>query len=659
MYENIVAKKRDPALLEYGERNLFRANIYPVSPEEQMRVVTEYSQICTYDSGNVTFNYPLCTGGKEQKIGNFLMYIKIKDQRPVKNIVSTSHGAATVKLKSEHNGVVYYRLNNFTPDKDFSIKYEIQSTELKTSFLTYRPENQDGYFLMMVAPQEETSANDIIKKDMIFVFDKSSSMSGMKIQQSKEALKYCIKNLAPDDRFNIITFSKNIEKYSKNLLPASDENILKAIEHIEKLESEGYTNLNDALVTAMKMFEHNSNQKTIIFLTDGIPTEGEKEISKIVKNVRKANMHNVRLFTFGVGDDVDDYLLLKLATDGHGAEQHVRTSESIETKISDFYGKISKPLLINLKLDFGKIKTAYTYPAILPDVFKGSQLIIAGRYKNSGKENVILRGEINGKPVSYNYNVDFPKKETHSNFIAPIWAKYRVDWALDYIKLNGEDDNLKKEIIKLSKTYMFITPYTSFFAAPKEEIDAANNQSSSNSSPSYSSGGDPLIKVLPPEGTRKIIALFPWGEAKSLKQDKNTGYWLCRFIIPKNTEHGTYNVSIIITRENGAKEKLVLSFQADKLPPEGHGTGNIAKTSDGWNVNIWVEATEDTYRADAVLPDGKMMKLDFSKNNKKWEGHFTLNKDISENSIMVPVVLYDRGHNIVTVEVEVKLNNDN
>lgn len=653
VYEQIVARKRDPALLEYAGRNLFRANLFPVSSKEPMRVVVEYSQVCDYDSGIVNFRYPLTAGGSEQKVGQFAITVNLRDQKPLKRVWCPSYPEASIALVAAteaHSASVSFEKSRFTPKTDFELRYELASSDFGVSFLTYREPAKDGYFMLMVAPQEQTTEADIVKKDIVFVFDKSGSMAGEKIQQARDALKFCLRNLGRNDRFGVVTFSDTIESASDKLLPATEANLNAVIKQIGALGADGATDINAALLKALGMFEPNTNQKTVIFLTDGLPTSGEQEVGKIVGNVKAANHRDARLFTFGVGDDVDDYLLLKLATDNHGAEQHVRAGESIEAAVSSFYSKVAKPVLVDLKLAFGSIKTRQVYPDQLPDIFKGKQLIVVGRYLNSGHQDLALSGQINGKPRRFVYPADFPEESTENGFIPRLWAKARVDWAVDSMRLKGENKELKDEVIALSKQYLFVTPYTSFLALPKEEAERL-----AAATPAAAPvGADPLIRVLAPPDTKRVLAIFPWGRTMPLVYDIATGYWKCRFVTPSFVPHGRYDVTLVLTRGDGTQQRLVISFEADRETPGGSGSSRVTRLRDGWQVRLSLQATDDTSRALAMLPSGDRLELSQNPDTGRWETTFRLTGTAGD-SVRVPVVLFDRGHNRLTLEVEVEL----
>ncbi len=647
-YEKLTGQKRDPALLEKVGRNLFQARIFPVKTDEPMRVELQYQQVLPYDSGAITYTYPLTMSGQQTTIGKLSISFEVRDQKPVVEIASPSH-PLKFERPDEHTGRASYAAADISPHNDLTAIYNVRSSEFGVSFLAHRPEGEDGYFMLMVAPQEETTEQDIVKKDVVFVFDKSGSMSGEKIVQARRALEFCIRQLGQDDRFSVVTFCDVITVFSNKLVPADQRHIMPALKYVESIEANGMTDINAALLTALKMLAKSDRQRTIIFLTDGLPTAGVTETKSIIDNVAAANTSNTRIFTFGVGDDVDDYLLLKIATGSRGAEEHVRTNESLYDKVAAFYAKISKPVLVNLKIDFGAIKTARVYPAILPDIFKGSQLIITGRYQNSGPQTIALSGEVNAQQRTFNYDADFPAQSDDSPFVARVWAKSRVDYLLDQIVLHGENEELKNEIIALSKQYMFVTPYTSMLAVPAD-TRAAMNQAR------YATGGDPWVKVTAPPDTVRVTAIFPWGETKPLLYDRREGRWTVRFIVPKDTVHGRYEVIIVITRQDGSQQHLTVGYEADLQPPTGMGRAFAKRSSGGWNLMLWVKASDDTERVDALLPGDELVGLDYDDRAGEYRTEVTIRaSEVTGPSLFVPVYVTDAAHNRLEIEVEVEL----
>lgn len=470
-YNAIVSRMKDPAILEQVGRNLFRAQIFPVSPDEPMRVELKYAEILPYDKGKIRYTYPLAMKGKATELADLTISAEVRDQKTIRKLYSETYDVDIVR-KGPHETNVSYETTHITPTKDFTIVYEVESEDVSVNFVAYRPDpDKPGYFLLLMCPQEKTSAEDLVKKDVIFVFDRSGSMKGDKIAQAKAAMKYCVESLSPNDRFNVVTFSSDTTSFREGLVPATKEMRKAAVDYIEGLEARGGTAINDSLLAALKMFDDSPNQKTIIFCTDGLPTVGETDAGKIIQNVKEGNRHNAHVFCFGVGDDVDDYLLLKLAAGNWGIEQHVKNDESIEAKVSEFFDKVSTPLLADLKLSFGDISTEMVHPRPLPDVFKGSQLVVAGRYRDAGPTTITLTGTLNGKQKTYPYKVEFPRKTTENAFVGRVWARKRIDYLVDLMRLDKENPEITDEVIDLSKEWTIQTPYTSFLAVPEKVSD--------------------------------------------------------------------------------------------------------------------------------------------------------------------------------------------
>ena len=647
-YERITGQRRDPALLEKVGRNLFQARIFPVTTKEPMKVELEFQQVLPYDSGHITYTYPLTVNGEQQTINDLTIQVKLKDQKPITKVESATH-KLSITQPDPNTVTASFEASKVRPDKDFALTYTVTSAEFGINFLTHRHQGEPGYFMLMVAPQEQTTEADIIKKDVIFVFDKSGSMEGDKIDQAKRALRFCVTHLAKDDRFSLITFCDSLSVFKPELVEASKRNVGDAVDYVEKLQADGGTDINTALTKALGMMEKSQRQRTIIFLTDGLPTVGEQDTAKIIDNIAKANATGTRLFPFGVGDDVDDYLLLKIATGNRGAEEHVRTGEKIDSKVSTFFAKVSVPVLVNLAIDFGKAGTEEIYPAILPDVFKGSQLIVAGRYKGESADPIVLTGEINGRKKTFSYPGTFPRESEDNRFIARLWAKDRVDFLLDQIRLYGEKAELKDEVIKLSKEYKFATPYTSFLAVPKE-VQAAMNQKR------FPTGGDPWVKVTAPPDTVRVTALFPWGETKPLVYDQGEGRWTVRFIVPKATVHGDYEVVIVITRTDGTQQRFTVRYQADLEAPQGFGRALATRVPNGWRIALSVEASDDTERVDVLLPKGDLIGLKRDGRANQYHTDLTLAAaDVKGPSVFLPVLITDAAHNRLEIEVEVEL----
>ncbi len=357
-----------------------------------------------------------------------------------------------------------YEAYDVLPDRDFALYYSVSPEEVGLSLLGYKPAGEDGFFLLLVAPQVEVEEREAVAKDVIFVLDVSGSMEGEKLRQAKAALEFVLKRLNPEDRFNVIAFSTGVRRFAPSLRPASYRD--EALEFTRKLYAGGSTNIYQALLEALSDVEDRPTY--LLFLTDGLPTVGVTDVERIVHEVGREVPENVRLFTFGVGDDVNTFLLDRLSSEHRGTSTYVRPGEDIEEAVSTFYSRISQPVLTDLAVDWGDIEVYDVHPYPLPDLFAGMQLVVVGRYREGGKTRIVLTGRVGEEEKRFVYeDVEFVEKGGE-DFIARLWATRRIGYLMEQIRLHGENEELVEEIVRLSLRYGVITPYTSFLV--EEEV---------------------------------------------------------------------------------------------------------------------------------------------------------------------------------------------
>lgn len=466
VYEKIVREMKDPALLEYVGRNLFKASIYPIPAKGEKRVQLTYKQVLPYKAGSYKYVYPLDTEKYSPKpVKTVKISTKINSRIPIKTLYSPSHNISS-KIE-KYKASASYEEQNSKPDKNFVLYYTVSDQDIGLSLQTYRQNREDGYFMMMLSPGQLKARASA--KDIIFVLDTSGSMGGGKIRQAKEALRFCLNKLNRDDRFSLIGFESSINIYKDSLVSANDDNIKKALEFVDQFDASGGTNINDALVKALGMIRWSSRPRMIVFLTDGEPTEGITDMKSIIKNVKSANKNQARVFVFGVGHDVNTHLLDKIAEDNRGACEYVDPGEDLEKSVSNFYSKISEPVLTDIKLDFGGIRVYDLQPKVLPDIFKGTQLVLLGRYSGDGNKKVTLTGYVNGQKKRYVYEARFAKEDLSNDFIPRLWATRKIGYLTSEIRLNGQKKELVDEIIRLSKKHGIMTQYTSYLIMEKED----------------------------------------------------------------------------------------------------------------------------------------------------------------------------------------------
>ena len=468
IYEDIVRKMRDPALLEYAGRDLFKVRVFPIEPRSRKPIKISYTELLRSDAGTVTYLYPLSTEKfSARPIKNLSVKIELKSAEPLASIYSPSH-KVEIKRDGPNRAVVGYESKDEKPDTDFQLVYSSDTRDVGLKLITYKPDSDDGYFLLLAAPTVSNETKPAAK-DVVFVVDTSGSMAGAKLQQAQKALRFCVENLNTDDRFEIVRFSTEAEPLFRELVPADSDHRKRANGFIDDFRPIGGTAIADALQSALKVRPDKSDRPFIvIFLTDGLPTVGTRNPDEIVANIKKAS--GVRIFSFGIGSDVNTQLLDQIAEGTRAFSQYVLANEDLELKVSNFYTRIKEPALTNLKLHLGDgVRTSKMYPADLPDLFKGDQLVVAGRYSGAGDVEAKLTGNVGGREQTFTYKLHFDDRKTTDDYVPRLWATRRVGFLLDEIRIHGETAELRDETTELARKYGIVTPYTAYLIVEDED----------------------------------------------------------------------------------------------------------------------------------------------------------------------------------------------
>lgn len=475
------------AILEHLGTRAFVAKVPGIPANAERRIQFEYSQIVRVNSDLAKYTHPLSLAKSAAgPLGKLVVEMEIESDDELRTIHSPSHEIA-INRKDDHHVYIRYGGVDIDPDDDFLCYYSVSNENFGISLLTHREnEKEDGYFMLLVSPKYDVKQTEIIEKDFIFVLDHSGSMAGRKVEQAKEALRYCVGNLNDGDRFNLILFNTDITSLADRLSRGEEwfggerwpdsaalSNALvnvkdgreKAIAFIDGIEGRGGTNINDALLTALAEKPDPNRPRIIVFLTDGQPTVGVRKPVQILENVAKANKHLSRIFVFGVGYDVNDHLLDKMAADNGGTRNYVTPNEDIEVAVSSLFRKMNEPVLVDIGINFGEILTKELTPRNLPDLFREEQMTLLGRYEGHGNIDLKLRGIIGSEQHEFSKNVHFSALEPDNDFLPHLWAQRRIAELVDEAALNGGNEELRKEIERLSTAYGVLTPHTSFVAA--------------------------------------------------------------------------------------------------------------------------------------------------------------------------------------------------
>ncbi len=470
IYNQIVNRAQDPGLLEYLGNEVFRANIFPILPRSTQTITLRFEQILAAEANLVNYTYPVRAGAKRGPTvqGEFTIDLGVKSPAPIQNLYSPSHAVDVVR-KNELEAQVSFRERGATLSKDFQLYYSVSDKDIGLNLVASRPDAKEaGHFMMLVSPRPAIKPRKIVERDVVFVLDTSGSMSGDKIKQARSALKYCIAKLNDGDRFGIVKFSSWVDPWKKELVSAK-ENREAALAWVDALLAEGGTDIAGALEAALAFPRDPKRPIFIVFMTDGKPTIGEttdprKILAKAERAKAAAGGESMRIFTWGVGYDVDTHLLDGIAQATGGISEYVRPEEDIAMKVAAFTSKSAQPVLTNLELKVmgEKVQLVNLMPRAIPDLSAGGQLVILGQYTGSGDVALRLTGRVNDETQTFDYEGKFPGAESRHAFIEPLWAKRRIGHLLDQIRLHGETKEVVDDVIRLSMEYGIQTPYTSY-----------------------------------------------------------------------------------------------------------------------------------------------------------------------------------------------------
>jgi Ca-activated chloride channel family protein len=493
IYDEIVRRQRDPGLLEYAGKDLFQASIFPILPHSDKKLEITYTQVVHAEGGTVSYRYPLGTGRQIAQIGSVAGRVEVESKEPLRNVYSPTH-AIDVKRNSDRRSLVSYESESGKEPQDFQLFYTISREDFGLTLLTHREPGKQGYFLLMISPKDEWTDQEYTAKDVVFVVDTSGSMAEEgKMEKARAALLYGVRILRPQDRFNIISFAGEEHLMEARLIAADEKGRARGEAFVKGLKPVGGTNINQSLLASLRQFSEADRErpKMLVFMTDGLPTVDETNVPRIVDNVRKATIPGVRLFTFGVGYDVNTTLLDKLASENGGVADYVEPKEDLEVKVSNFFSKVNYPVLTDLQLDMGGAQTDLIYPRGIPDVFRGSQVTLIGRYSNEADLKSVqlkLSGKSGAATRSYTYgNLSFPLRTDSNDYLPRLWATRRVGWLMEQVRSNGEQKELRDEIVDLGTRYGIVTPYTSYLAL--EEAEVSRRSSNFMVTPGVASGG--------------------------------------------------------------------------------------------------------------------------------------------------------------------------
>lgn len=487
VFEAIVRKMIDPGLLEFAGYGLIKSSVFPVPPQGEQTFRVTYEHVVSGDGTRVEYVLPrsISTGNAP----DWDVDITIRGEVPVLSAFSTSHGADVTINDDGSASVSGTNLNAPGPFRLIAMRQAGDGPAM--SLLTYPdPESVDaGFFMLVMAAPEQSSGAPKVARDVTVVIDRSGSMQGEKFAQAKQAAMQVIHALDDNERFRIVDYSDSISEFTVDA--GSVDPVNAASDYLNSLRAVGGTNINEALLTAFREPVEPGTLPIVLFLTDGLATVGVTAEKEIRANAIKANeAGGRRVFTFGVGHDVNVPLLSDLARETRGVPEIVGPEEDVEAAVGRVFARLSGPVLTDLGFGGdGAEKLNDVFPRQLGDLYEQQRLVVLGRYRvNEGGFPVVVTGDGAGGEFERRIDLD-PNDASHDNsHIARLWAQQKITWLIDELRSAGADPRVQQmtdmrddpklaelidEIVRLSTTYGILTEYTSFIAAEESMLAGA------------------------------------------------------------------------------------------------------------------------------------------------------------------------------------------
>jgi Ca-activated chloride channel family protein len=451
VYTNVVTRGRDPGLLEEDGAGAFAFKVFPINPREKKRVELKWSKWLDRRASVVKYRAPITRADAE---------IVINLNGPIKNLKSSTHRLRTEKTSTG----VRLRSDGANGGGQIELSWEVDEPDWTPDAFVHANGKNDGWFALSLAAPDLGNAS-VAAKDVTLVIDRSGSMLGEPIMNARIAAMDFIRRLDAKDRINVISFSDEVDPLFKAPQPLENADTRQtALDFVDRLRDGGGTDIALALKTAIASQDKKPGRpRVIVFMTDG---QSDVELAM---DAAKADTGDVRVFTIGLGKDVNKALLSRLAAQKRGRFTYIEQTKDIKPEVGRLSQSIAKPLLVDVSVDVEGAQAVRLYPRSMPDLFAMDELVVSGRLRGMGTAKFIIKGTLAGKPVQFTRAVNIAKA-AHRPWVGRLWAQARVEHLLEEIALGSKEPELKNEVIELALAYNFVTPYTAFLAIPESEM---------------------------------------------------------------------------------------------------------------------------------------------------------------------------------------------
>jgi Ca-activated chloride channel family protein len=699
-YEKAKKEGKSAALLDQERPNVFTQSVANIPPGADIRVAITYVQLLKFENDEFEFVFPMVVGPRylngstpdPEKVSppivppgtrsgsKIQLDVQLDAGAPITSLHSVLHKVETEKIGQTRAHVRLAKADEI-PNRDFILRYGVASGSVVGSLLTHRDPKRGGFFTLILMPPKAPTASQVAPKEAIFVIDQSGSQNGFPIEKSKELTSKFIEALNPGDTFNVISFSGEANRLWPEARANTAANRQLALAFVKKLEANGGTQIHKGIIAALSPPADPERTRVVAFNTDGYVGNEAVALQEVQKHRGSS-----RIFTFGIGNSVNRYLIEAMSVEGRGDHEIITLNADADAALQRFIQRTDAPILTDIVVSFEGVGTRDLLPRFIPDVFSEKPVIIKGRYDKPGNGFVVVKGKLGGRPWSNRYPVRFPDTGNSGSAIGSLWAREKVKdlelqdqmqrwWSESAPK--RDDKFYEDAITNLALDFGIMTKYTSFVAVdqrvtnssgtsetirvPVEMADGVTYEGIFGSmaqkdlrlapapaTPAFQAG-DPLLSVEAPANAREVVAVFPEGDVKPLAWNERTRRWEVRFDIPLSFRVGTYKVRVYVVGADGSRKAIEVPFEVSKDAPRL--TPKMEALAPGL-MRIEIDGDPRWARLTLLTPWNDRLEMSYDSKSGKIRLELKLPKDFKGGWFRL--IGLDRAHN--QAEVRLLLN---
>jgi len=682
IYNELKQQSIDPGLLQMGERDLdtakrsaiFSARIVPIPGYGTKRLEFEYHETIPVENLKSYFAIPLRPEAYQSQAAR---HLRINyELKSAHSIVAFQAPAKSFPLKFAENSPHLvrgtYEGENVPLTEDFVTTFDLdKSGSDSLAILTHRnpnsgppsptetapvrSTNEPGFFaadaLLGTSPSATSGAvaSTSAPKTILILFDTSLSMQWEKLERSYQAMETLLRSIKSTDKFNVILFNSQVQTFQPAPASAEPPTVQRALDFVRASRLRGGTSLQKALQEALQESNASAGNPYLVLLSDGESTEGAIRNAKLAawyesewKKLPDAN--RPRTYIFGVGDDAN-LPLFKLLARQDGVLENVLSTEPIEFKLNSFLSKIGRSPLGQLSLSVSQDSAVDSVYPLQEEAFAGSRAVWVGRYQKPAQDVAFaMHGVRDGVLLNLTAKANLPRESSDHPQLPRLWARARVDALLEKIERDGEDQASIDEIMHLSRQYKFVTPYTSFLAAPRALLH-----------PRVIRPGDPVIRVKTDASITSVVALFPFGLVKKLRYLPNEDTWQARFFAPTDLEDGTYPVRFVMRDKTGHTYEESKTFVIASKSPTVQIKLTKKRYHQGEILDLRVAASQNTRTLVARLEGAIPVNLKWDAKTGANTGQLAIPSQMVPGSYQLIITAEDIAHNMGSQGVDIEI----